>query len=467
MRCFINQKTQKLLNSFIKAFFLFLSCIIAFSSSFLFVIQATAKTKPTSESSLQLEDYVWEISKSLSTGTAFAVGPNQFITNFHVIHPMLKDESASKQIFLSNHKGQRLQFAQLLNINRVYDLALLETTEEVTHYLNVTDVPVKANEELLVIGYPQRVLTKVKKTGKINYEDALSYMFPSNHSDCFGVSGGPVFNEKGQLVGIVHEFYSNLLKVIKVKHLEELMKKKGLGTLVCSDFSDIKTCFEREVENLKIQATQNEVFSQYHLAQMYSDGDEVEKNLTLALYWYEQSALQGYSSAQSNLAQMYLEGQGMERDVKLAVYWLEKSAEQGHASARNTLLRMYLEGELVEKDVMKSAVYWTKQSAEQGNALAQSNLGIMYYIGRVVEKDMKLALYWFIKASNNGFASAQYNLAEMYYRDESGVKTNKKLAVDWYYKSAKQGFPPARQMLKGIYSYGDEEIREYVKELFD
>ena len=49
--------------------------------------------------------------------------------------------------------------------------------------------------------------------------------------------------------------------------------------------------------------------------------------------------------AQYNLAVMYKSGEGIEKDIKQAIYWYEQSAKQGYQNAQNQLKRLKKESE--------------------------------------------------------------------------------------------------------------------------
>ena len=442
----MNQIVQKISKFFLKIVFglIFFLINCAFVTPFvsvnffLLISEAEAEQlEQTSTSSLNLENlaqYVWKISNSTNSGTAFAIGPNQFITNFHVIYSILKDLESSEEIALSQ-TGKTLSFNRLIKIDSMYDLALFETKESLSDYLHITDVSIEAGEKLFTIGYPQWVLTIVKKTARVTYEDDLSYGFAVNHTKLHGSSGSPLFNKKGQIAGVAYFSSTNILYAIRTKYLEEFVK--GDTALDCSHFSNISSCFKREIENLKTKAEQGEVFSQYRLAYMYHDGEGVERNLELALYWFEKSAEQGYALAQTKLAWMYYHGVGVERNLELAVYWAEQSAEQDYAPAQAKLAGMYHDGKGVEKN-LELALFWAKQSAEQGYALAQMVLAGMYYYAEGVEKNVNMAVDLYKKAAEQGYAPAQMTLSGMYYYGD-GVEKNLKLAVYWYERSMLNG----------------------------
>lgn len=54
--------------------------------------------------------------------------------------------------------------------------------------------------------------------------------------------------------------------------------------------------------------------AQCRLGSLYYNGDDVERNLEKAKYWFENSAEQGDSDAQVSLGSMYLYGEGVEQD---------------------------------------------------------------------------------------------------------------------------------------------------------
>ena len=62
----------------------------------------------------------------------------------------------------------------------------------------------------------------------------------------------------------------------------------------------------------------------------YAYGISVEKNLNLAIYWYELSTEKNNVFAQNSLAYYYQNGIGTEKDAKKAFELYEKAANQGH-----------------------------------------------------------------------------------------------------------------------------------------
>ena len=70
--------------------------------------------------------------KDHSRGTAFAIGPSNFITNIHVLLGLLKrDNALAAMALLQDGNLAKLKVKQVLAINVAHDLALIETVQRV------------------------------------------------------------------------------------------------------------------------------------------------------------------------------------------------------------------------------------------------------------------------------------------------------------------------------------------------
>ena len=452
-----NQKSQE---HFIKFLFVFIlgSSLLnfsAYSSSDLINtslpnLKKGITTEEISFSERNILHSVWKISNSSYHGTAFAIGSNQMITSFHVMDAILK-KSSLEDIILSQ-KGRVLTVKRILKIDRSYDLVLLETTDNVGDYLHITNTSPKAEDELFTAGYPRPlgVLTTIRKTLDVIYETNFSYIFPVDYSYFDGLSGSPIYTEKGHVIGVSYFGSTNILHIIKVKYLKKFIEEK----VTCSPLDNIKLCFDRELDNTKQEAKQGNVISQWTLGRMYYYGKGIEKDFALAAYWLKKAANQGYPLAQEMLADMYYYGEGVEKNLDLVFYWLTKAAEQGFSPVQYQLYEKYKE---IRKDLV-SAAYWLKESTKRGYAPAQYQLAMMYQNGEEgLDKDLDLVFYWLAKAANQGYAPAQYMLGKMYYEAEE-LEFNFNLAAYWLKKAANQEYYLARQMLYEMYYYGEPGI---------
>ena len=70
---------------------------------------------------------------------------------------------------------------------------------------------------------------------------------------------------------------------------------------------------------------------------------------------------------------MYYTGNGVERDVKMAVVWFQKAANQGNAMAQYQLGVCLENGIGVVKDE-REAIEWYKKAAELGHEEARERM---------------------------------------------------------------------------------------------
>ena len=380
-----------------------------------------------------------------ASGTAFFIGPNQVVTNFHVIS-VGKNESyksrSIKNIYLKQG-DKKINFTKVLYASAVEDLVILETEEEVSEYLNVSEE--EPSGRLFALGYPDGKQTLIHLEEYGVSDKVYDYEIAVNKSDLPGLSGGPVLDEKKELIGVAYRASGNMLRFIKVSKIEEL--RRGSIGIDCSEFS-LSFCVEEAIQNLEEKAEQGDILAQYQLALMYLEGKGVDQDEEQAFYWMEKAVEQGYDLAQIQLALIYLfgtqvaigykkllrqlfRGLGLSLedvlDEEKAFYLLEKAANQGNFLAQYQLALMYLEGKGVDQDE-EQAFYWMSKAARQGYASAFD---------------------WMLKKAEEGYASAQYELALMYLEGK-GVDQDEEQVFYWMEKAARQGYAKAKKMLLQI-----------------
>ena len=182
--------------------------------------------------------------------------------------------------------------------------------------------------------------------------------------------------------------------------------------------------------------------------EMYQTGHKAlsQQDYPVAYHWISQAAEQGHAKAQAALANMYLNGQGVDRDALAASIWFRKAALQGDNLAGENLGILFRDGLGVEQDDIEAA-WWFNRSAKRGIPSAQANLGLMYEEGRGVSQDDAEAVQWFRRAAERGNALAQYRLGIHYVEGRGVVKDNAE-ASKWLTKSARQGFAQAQDYLR-------------------
>ncbi|WP_347253320.1 SEL1-like repeat protein [Leminorella grimontii] len=190
--------------------------------------------------------------------------------------------------------------------------------------------------------------------------------------------------------------------------------------------------------------------AQYNVAVSYENGQSIEENLDLAIYWYEQAGELGLVEAQDRVARVYAI---KKRDDEAAVKWFRKAAEQNYAAAQYALGLYYESGEVVKRDPVKACDLFRK-AAEQGNAEAQHMLGGAYRTGNGVEQNGQLAHYWLLRAAEQDEASAQCDLAGMYFEGKI-IERDMEQVFYWSQKSAQLGNAAAQNNLGYLYFQGE------------
>jgi len=164
------------------------------------------------EAATQVPNYrePWKAGRfSGGIGTGFLIGPNQFLTNAHVV-------SNARRLLITVHGSPRKHPARILHIAHDCDLALLEV-EDATPFLSmqplsIGEVP-KLESQVRVIGYPVGGNRISVTRGVVSRIDFSSYSHTQSDQHLVvqidaainpGNSGGPVL-QNGGVVGVAFQ----------------------------------------------------------------------------------------------------------------------------------------------------------------------------------------------------------------------------------------------------------------------
>jgi len=114
--------------------------------------------------------------------------------------------------------------------------------------------------------------------------------------------------------------------------------------------------------------------AQFNLGRMYRQGENVTQDLEKAIYWYQQSANQGYTQAWIHLGQIYHDEKSVQ-NLGLAFQYFQKAAEQDDTWSQNQVGLMYLEGKGILQN-FEEAYKWFSKAAQAGNIDAIVNKNI-------------------------------------------------------------------------------------------
>ncbi len=207
-----------------------------------------------------------------------------------------------------------------------------------------------------------------------------------------------------------------------------------------------------------------------------------------AFDYLSQASEKGWLDADVLLAQMYREGNGVERSMEKYVERLTYAAENGHAKAMSMLADAYFDAKYIKKDP-EQAFKWYMRAACTGNMKAQYQVAVMLSSGTGCEKDEEKAKQWFARYSSTALndsrkiamdtmkarradvditndmlksMSKNYHTPSMIalaskYDTGSGFKKNPKAAVDLLGKASLAGGTPRTRLADKYLRSGKEE----------
>ena len=307
-----------------------------------------------------------------SSGTAFALRSNLFVTNSHVFHTLHRKGVTLPEVQLTQEKNSlKLQIDRILRLTDVYDLIFFRTRERVSPYMELAESSFGQLKELTLVGYPGGALRRIHQiTKEVIYKDALDYGFQvatDHHGEFGGSSGGPILNARGQVVGIMVEATkrSNMSMGVRVERLYELLnKEKGAVCQVYDTFSD---CMQLGAIDLVEAAGEKEPpphRASYRTLAQYQLWFSAEKRGEDPSRYIDglKEAAQMYPPAQYSLAWLYSKGKGgVSYDYKEFLILLKKAARARLPKAEYVMWTHYKN----RNDAALAQKWWDRVS-EQG-----------------------------------------------------------------------------------------------------
>ena len=147
------------------------------------------------------------------------------------------------------------------------------------------------------------------------------------------------------------------------------------------------------IETLKRAAAAGDGRAAYELAQAYTHGIGVERNLDEAARWLNRAADLKEPRALYLIGVNYATGAGVPPDPEKAAYYYGEAAVRGHALAQYELAEAFANGKGAPKNIAW-AMRWYGRAAYQGLADAQFAYGVLIATGRGLPKDPRLAYRW-------------------------------------------------------------------------
>ncbi|RHZ66076.1 hypothetical protein Glove_309g46 [Diversispora epigaea] len=222
--------------------------------------------------------------------------------------------------------------------------------------------------------------------------------------------------------------------------------KNGIGTVTDNQmafkfFSKADEIIDASSSNspslMKLYVINKEIGTMY-LANMYTEGTGVEKDMKKAYQIFSKLADAGSILTLIEIADCYRNGFGVEKNEEKAFELYLKSAENGILTAQNRVGWCYMEGIGTPKDASKGYL-WFMKAALAGNIYAIFYVGYCYCDGTVVDKDHQKAFEWFLKAAEKGESMAQYYLGNCY-ENGYGINVDHVKSFEWYKKAVESNY---------------------------
>ena len=230
---------------------------------------------------------------------------------------------------------------------------------------------------------------------------------------------------------------------------------------------------DRAIEKYEAGVKLGEYNSIAELSKIYFDEDDEYFDEKRAIEILTDGAKGGNLDLQFNLASRYYEGRGLQKDLKMALYWFNKASESGSPHALGYVIAITLEGsgfeqhvaQLMPNLVSQMDVSWTfddlHAKAKEEDALAQTLEGIFTYFQT---KNAKAAYAQLEEAARNKSPEAQYLVAVMKKegvgcpRDFDGALTTLEAMTEKKYRDL-------RRVIDNVYTNQnkEDEILESVK----
>ena len=159
--------------------------------------------------------------------------------------------------------------------------------------------------------------------------------------------------------------------------------------------------FDVKIYWLKKSADRDNLNAILDLAKHYYDTIQYDESFE----WYSKGATLNNNICQYNLSNMFKNGQGIEQDDELYLFWLKKSADNNYEQALTEMGDIYYDGFYINKDLEKAFECY-KKAADKNFLPACLNLSIMYFEGQGTKKDLNNGYNYLSIAYNSSYQPA-------------------------------------------------------------
>lgn len=227
---------------------------------------------------------------------------------------------------------------------------------------------------------------------------------------------------------------------------------------------------EANVDPLRDKAVKGDMDSCFYLGNEYFYGDNRQKNLTLAAYWYRKAAEGGIPEAQYNYASCLEAGWGVDRSLQSAFDWYEKASKQNFHPASFRIAKFYLTGIKDEngKEQLRpsaaDALEMLEKLAAQEYEPAELDL-CMLLMRRNTKPEEKARAFRILTrvTSRKKFDPSAYRMLADCYYGGYGCEPDHGKMISLLKEGAAKGDPEAMGKLGFLYEYGRVVSRDVDK----
>ena len=204
------------------------------------------------------------------------------------------------------------------------------------------------------------------------------------------------------------------------------------------------------IERLERLAKKGNARAQSQLGSIYYGGKNgVQKDYSLAVYWFTKAAEQGYLNAVFNLALCHERGRGVPKNTAEALRLYRRAADEGLLQAQINAAVI-----LLEMDDDAAANKYLHLGAAKGNFYCQREYARNLLQGRGTEKDFDRAIALLDAAADGGDAEAKLLLADCYSGMYPSIPRDTQQMVDYLWSAASDGVPEAQSKMGYCYEKG-------------
>ena len=411
----------------------------------------------------EVRNSVVEVTTVAAYGSGVIVGEDIVVTNHHVVEEIDEDgiqiRQAADEFATQWHdpiKAEKAWCEEKQDLCLLYVPGVLDTPDARIATMGEANA-LSIGDDVYAFGNPDGFELSLTRgiVSKLNYDlnkplfvgfDFGRINAPMIQTDADvlgGSSGGGLFNEDGELIGITtltsEDRGATLTYAVPVELVAELLAE---GSLEAKEEHAVAFA-----DALRHHAQKGNVQAQFDLGWLYDEmnenADVHHKKLTdgerwflglvdaeslewlfqnfadmKAVGWYEHAAEQGHVNAQYNLAASYDSGVGADEDKIKAANWYYEVVNQQDLElspfAANRLGELWEAGEGgLERDEEEAATLYDiavrgfhELAVDVWNAEGQYYLGEAYKEGKGVKQDLGEAYFWFFVAAENGDENA-------------------------------------------------------------